>query len=304
MSRPRLTEEQAAASHERRNALTAARMARYRQRLVEERQAPLRAELYARKYGHIYSPNGQAGEYSALATNPYHGCGHQCLYCYVPDVIRITRAEFDRGAAQRKGFTLAGLRRDAVKYRAAGITDQIMLTFTSDPYHPGDTELTRQTIEVLIEHGLAFCTLTKGGTRALRDLDLFRPHHDAFATTLTSLDDRFSLKWEPNAPVPSNRILALKRFHKAGIFTWVSLEPTLDADSSTEIIRQTHRFVDLYKVGRLNHSELTKTTDWKDYTERVIEVLAQVGAQAYIKKDLQPYLPGGYDNPLRVAQHH
>jgi len=288
MSRLRLTEEQAAASHERRNALTAARMARYRQRLVEERQAPLRAELYARKYGHIYSPNGQAGEYSALATNPYHGCGHQC----------------DRGAAQRKGFTLAGLRRDAVKYRAAGITDQIMLTFTSDPYHPGDTELTRQTIEVLIEHGLAFCTLTKGGTRALRDLDLFRPHHDAFATTLTSLDDRFSLKWEPNAPVPSNRILALKRFHKAGIFTWVSLEPTLDADSSTEIIRQTHRFVDLYKVGRLNHSKLTKTTDWKDYTERVIEVLAQVGAQAYIKKDLQPYLPGGYDNPLRVAQHH
>src|SRR6516165_3848882 len=260
MSRPRLTEEQAAASHERRNALTAARMARYRQRLVEERQAPLRAELYARKYGHIYSPNGQAGEYSALATNPYHGCGHQCLYCYVPDVIRITRAEFDRGAAQRKGFTLAGLRRDAVKYRAAGITDQIMLTFTSDPYHPGDTELTRQTIEVLIEHGLAFCTLTKGGTRALRDLDLFRPHRDAFASTLTSLDERFSRKWERNAPLPADRIKALKKFHAAGIFTWVSLEPTLDVEASLAIVRATHSFVDLFKVGRANYLRITKTT--------------------------------------------
>ena len=304
MGRPRLTQEQAAASHERRNALTRARMVSYRARLVEQRQAMLRATLEARKYGIIYAPQGQAGEYSALAVNPYHGCGHQCLYCYVPDVIRITRAEFDKGALQRKGFTLRGLRADAVKYRAAGITEQIMLTFTSDPYHPGDTELTRQTIEILAEYGLNFCTLTKGGTRALRDLDLFRPEHDAFATTLTSLDDRFSLKWEPNAPVPSNRILALKRFHKAGIFTWVSLEPTLDADSSIEIIRQTHRFVDLYKVGRLNHSKLTKTTDWKDYTERVIEVLAKVGAQAYIKKDLQPYLPAGYHNPLRVPQHH
>jgi hypothetical protein len=179
-----------------------------------------------------------------------------------------------------------------------------MLTFTSDPYHPGDTLLTRQAIEVLVEHGLAFCTLTKGGTRALRDLDLFRSEHDAYAATLTTLDDEFSLKWERNAPVPSNRILALKRFHKAGIFTWVSLEPTLDADASIELIKYTHGFVDLFKVGRANYLPQTKNTDWKDYTERVIEVLAKVGAKHYIKKDLQPYLPPGYHNPLRVPQHH
>jgi DNA repair photolyase len=159
-------------------------------------------------------------------------------------------------------------------------------------------------LECLIDHGLAFCTLTKGGTRALRDLDLFRPNRDAFATTLTSLDDAFSLKWERGAPVPANRILALKHFHNAGIFTWVSLEPTLDAAASVEIVKQTHRFIDLYKVGRVNYMEMTKTTDWKDYTERVIEVLAKVGAPAYIKKDLQPYLPAGYDNLLRVPQHH
>ena len=150
----------------------------------------------------------------------------------------------------------------------------------------------------------AFCTLTKGGTRALRDLDLFRPDRDAYAATLTGLDDRFSLKWEPDAPVPANRILALKQFHKAGIFTWVSLEPTLDVNASVELIRETHRFVDLYKVGQANYLPMTKNTDWKDYTERVIDVLAQVGAQAYIKKDLQLSLPAGYDNPLRVPQHH
>ena len=28
----------------------------------------------------IYAPAGQAGEYSALATNPYRGCGNGCAY--------------------------------------------------------------------------------------------------------------------------------------------------------------------------------------------------------------------------------
>ena len=276
-------------------------MARYRLRAREQRQAEARAKLDSCKY--IYRPAGQAGEYSALAANPYSGCGHGCLYCYVPQVIHMPRPQFDAGAFPRRDF-LRELTKDAIKYRAAGSSEQVMLSFTTDPYHLGDTELTRQTIETLIDHGLAFCTLTKGGTRALRDLDLFRSDRDAFATTLTSLDDRFSLKWERNAAVPSNRLLALKRFHKAGVFTWVSLEPTLDVDASVELIRQTHSFIDLYKIGRVNYLPMTKTTDWKDYTERVIEVLAKVGAKAYIKKDLQPFLPAGYDNPLRVPQHH
>jgi DNA repair photolyase len=301
MMRRRLTDQEKIASRERSNRLTRRRMALYRARRTEERRTAALAALANCKY--IYPPQGQAGEYAPVAVNPYRGCGHSCLYCYVPGVLKMPRAEFDKGALPRKKF-LDHLRRDAVKYRAAGVTDQVMLAFTTDPYHPGDTELTRQTIEVLIEHGLAFCTLTKGGTRALRDLDLFRPDRDAFASTLTSLDDTFSLKWERNAPVPSNRILALKRFHKAGIFTWVSLEPTLDVDASIEIVKHTHTFVDLYKVGRVNYLPMTKTTDWQDYTERMIEVLAKLGARSYIKKDLQMFLPQGYENPVRVPQHH
>jgi DNA repair photolyase len=127
-----------------------------------------------------------------------------------------------------------------------------MLSFTSDPYHPGDSSLTRKSLEVLIEHGLGICTLTKGGTRSLRDLDLFRSSRDAFASTLTSLDDSFSRKWERGAALPGDRIAALRAFHEAGIFTWVSLEPTIDTASSLQIIRETHEYVDLYKVGRVN----------------------------------------------------
>jgi DNA repair photolyase len=249
----------------------------------------------------IYAPAGQAGEYSPLATNPYRGCGHKCAYCYVPGVLRMTRPEFDAGAVERPGF-LAALEKDARKYRALGITEQVMLSFTTDPYHPGDTSLTRKTIECLQAHGLGICTLTKGGTRALRDIDLFRPGRDAFASTLTSLNDEVSLKWERGAALPVDRVSALWKFHDAGIFTWVSLEPVLDTAAAIEIIRQTHGIVDLYKIGRVNYTGLTKTTDWQRFTEDVLTVLAQTGAKYYIKRDLQPYLPAGFVNPMRVQQ--
>lgn len=252
---------------------------------------------------HIYAPAGQAGEYAPLAANPYRGCAHGCAYCYVPGVLKMKRAEFDAGAVPRDGF-LAALTKDARKYQAVGSCDQVMLSFTTDPYHPGDTELTRRTLEVLREHGLGFCTLTKGGTRALRDLDLFRRDRDAFASTLTSLDDEFSRKWERGAALPADRLLALRRFYAAGIFTWVSLEPTLDVESSLRIVEETCGFVDLYKIGRVNYLPMTKTTDWQDYTLRMIELCQRRGVRHYVKKDLQRFLPAGYSNPLRVPQYH
>lgn len=252
---------------------------------------------------YIYAPAGQAGEYSPLAANPYRGCGHKCAYCYVPRLLRMDRKDFDVGAVIRPGFK-EGLIKDARKYQAVGLTGQVMLSFTTDPYPPAHHELTRWTLQALRDHGLGFCTLTKGGARALRDLDLFRPERDAFASTLTSLDTAFSRKWERGAADPDDRISTLRKFHDRGIFTWVSLEPTIDVEASLAIVDATHEFVDLYKVGRVNYVGITKTTDWEAYTHRMIEKLQRLGKRAYIKKDLQPYLPAGYFNPLRVQQHH
>lgn len=254
---------------------------------------------------YIYAPKGQAGEYAELAANPYRGCGHKCAYCYVPKVLRMKdRAEFDNSAIERPNFRKM-LMRDAVKYDEQKVNAQVMLSFTTDPYHPFDTDATRYTLETIAStHSLGFCTLTKGGTRALRDIDLFRADKDAFASTLTSLDERFSKKWESGAASPDDRIAAIKAFHEKGIFTWVSLEPTLDVDASLAIIEATHEFVDLFKIGRVNYLPMTKTTDWEDYTHRIIDLCDRLGVNHYIKKDLQPYLPEGYHNPLRVKQHH
>lgn len=249
----------------------------------------------------IYAPRGQAGEYAKLSTNPYRGCGHACAYCYVPKVLRMSRPDFDSGASPRPDF-LNALRKDAAKYRAMGITEQVMLSFTTDPYHPFDNSLTRDVLLSLQDHGLGICTLTKGGKRALRDIDLFRPDRDAFASTLTSLDDSFSQKWERGAALPADRISTLKAFHDAGIFTWVSLEPTLNTEASLSIIENTHEFVDLYKIGRANYLPMTNTTDWESYTHQILELVNRLGVKHYIKKDLQKYLPDGYENNIHVDQ--
>jgi hypothetical protein len=57
-------------------------------------------------------------------------------------------------------------------------------------------------------------------------------------------------------------------------------------------------------VGRVNYLPMTKTTDWKDYTLRMLDKLQALGKAHYVKKDLQPHLPAGYLNPLLVQQHH
>lgn len=251
---------------------------------------------------YIYAPSGQAGEYAVLSANPYRGCSHKCAYCYVPQILRMDRNEFYKGAFPRDNF-ISKLEKDAVKYKDNNIKEQVMLSFTTDPYHPLDNSLTRQTILKLQTYGLGVCTLTKGGSRALRDISLFRSDRDAFASTLTSLNDDFSKKWESGASLPNDRIETLKKFSEKGIFTWVSLEPTLDCDASIEIIKQTHQFVNLYKIGRVNYLPMTKTTDWKDYTLRIIDVCQKLNVEHYIKKDLQCYLPNNYVNKLRVKQH-
>lgn len=252
----------------------------------------------------IYAPKGQAGEYAPLACNPYRGCGHACRYCYVPKVLRMSREEFDAGATPRPGF-LAALTKDANKYQACGVREQVMFSFTTDVYSVySDERFTSEALVIVQTRGMGICTLTKGGTRALRDIDLFRQDRDAFASTLTTLDDSFSRKWEPNAALPADRIAALKAFHDRGIFTWVSLEPTLDCDSSLAIVEAIQGFVDLIKIGRANYLPMTNSTDWESYTHRIVALCERLGVRKYVKKDLQPYLPISYDNPLRVPQHH
>jgi DNA repair photolyase len=244
----------------------------------------------------IYNPSGQAQEYGEWASNPYRGCGHKCAYCYVPLVLKMKRDEFDNGAILRDGFMQA-FEKDAAKLQKQEKSINIFFCFTTDMYNPFVNEPSRAILELTHKYGHTFTVLTKGGKRALRDIDLYS-NGDHFASTLTSLNDAFSSKWERGAALPQDRIDTLRAFHEKGIFTWVSLEPTLDIESSLQIVRETHKFINFYKIGRVNYLPMTKVTDWRDYTLRMADLCNALEVDHYFKKDLQSYLPNGYKNEM------
>ncbi len=182
------------------------------------------------------------------------------------------------------------LRKDAPQAALTSPKGDVLLCFTCDPYQPIDTihRLTRQAIEILHDNNFTVAILTKGGKRAERDFDLLSPK-DSFAVTLTFLDEQNSIKWEPKAAIPEERIESLKKAHDLGIKTWVSLEPVINPDATMEVIRQTHTFVDLYKVGKINYHKIEESIDWSMFLRNVKTILEAYGSQYYIKKDLRVY---------------
>jgi DNA repair photolyase len=111
-----------------------------------------------------------------------------------------------------------------------------------------------------------------------------------------------SWEWEPNAALPSDRLATLRTFHDAGIFTWVSLEPVYATEMTLALIEESAEYVDLFKIGRINYHRSTRQIDWAEFTEAVLKLIHRLGEKHYIKSDLQPFLPAGYDNPQYVRQ--
>jgi len=247
----------------------------------------------------LYTPRGRAREYAPLSVNVYSGCSHGCSYCYAPSAVRRKREDFHAYPRLRKKL-LHRLELDCK--RSPGHGQRVLLSFTTDPYQPLDIKhhITRDAIIILHNYNYNVQILTKGGTRSLRDIDLFTDR-DAFATTMTLTSDEHSRKWEPGAALPGDRIYAIHAFHEAGIPTWVSLEPVLNPDSALTIIRQTHRFVDLFKIGKLNHHPLSRRIDWADFVVRAIGLCESLNQSYYIKDDLATYLSGGALGPYHTT---
>ena len=242
----------------------------------------------------IYAPKGKALEYSPLAANLYKGCSHRCRYCYVPGIppykfVENPRQAFYSSPSPRADI-LTSLERDARKYR--GDKRRILMSFTSDAYQPIEQEyrITRDALKIMANYGLHPQILTKAGEWAVkRDEDVLRSSGCIWAATLTCDDDAKSLEWEPGAALPDDRIAALERAHSLGLETWVSLEPVVDPDAAIRLIHATHTFVDLYKVGKLNHHPLEATIDWKSFLYRAEEALDTYDKARYIKADLEKF---------------
>jgi len=232
----------------------------------------------------IYEPKGKALEYCERAVNLYRGCSHGCAYCYAPSALRMHREDFV--TPQQRCGVLESLAKDAPKHAGC----EVLMCFTTDPYHSGANGTTREAIKILQASGCNVVILTKGGRRSAGDLNILRPGLDRYGATLTFTRDDDSRTWEPGAALPAERLEVLAMAKGLGISTWASLEPVIDPEQSLELIRATKGVVDLYKIGRWNHDARANAIDWRDFATRAVALCKAQGAKHMLKKDLAKYL--------------
>jgi len=237
----------------------------------------------------IYEPSGKAREYSPLALNVYTGgCDHGCRYCYCKGVMRN-----DWGLTARPR-NMAGLAKEA-----ALADRQILLSFIGDPYCLAERthRNTRKALRILFDAGCSVAILTKGGSRCLDDLDIFKAWPGGrikIGATLTAVGNLVQQEWEPGACSPSERLATLQELHAAGIKTWASIEPVIDPAESLAAIDASLPYVDGYKVGRWNHDARADAIDWRAFGMAAVNRIRSAGKSLYVKVDLRPYFPAGY----------
>lgn len=232
----------------------------------------------------IYEPKGRAKEYCDLALNIYTGCNHGCKYCYAKKFYERYHPDGDFADVHPRDHILEATKKQLDTGNYAGKT--IHLCFSCDPYPAGVNSAVTRAIMIAIKNaGANFSVLTKGGTDAIRDFDLYGPG-DSFGSTLTFLRNLSSEAWEPRAKLPDSRVFALSLAHEKGIRTWASLEPVINVEETLDLIDWSQGAVDLYKVGMINYDPMNKEIDWKHFVERFISKMHLYSKEYYIKVDL------------------
>ncbi len=163
--------------------------------------------------------------------NPYTGCSHRCLYCYITSYI-------PRGfeARPKKNY----LKRLKVDLEKIDINMPISISNSTDPYQPLEKEIkaTRSSLRLIKEKDGRVIIVTKSNL-VVRDIDILACMKSAVAITITSLDKEFSRRFEPYAPLPEERIEALKALKNAGIPTAVRIDPLIwGVNTDRNMLRQ------------------------------------------------------------------
>ena len=185
--------------------------------------------------------------------NPYHGCAHQCAYCYAPSVLGEDRDRWGTCVEARQNIP-ALLGRE-LRRRERGV---VGISSVTDPYQPAERryQLTRYCLESLARHDWPVCILTKSDL-VVRDMDLLEDLSEVeVGFTITSLDEHQRRLLEPGAPRVARRVAAMRLVSDAGIPTYAfigPIYPTSTINELRELVRRVHDAGARYVlVDRLN----------------------------------------------------
>ncbi len=171
---------------------------------------------------------------SDYALNPYTGCSHGCGYCYSPCVLREERTWGEFLDVKRNIPTVLS---KELKKKKKGM---VRIGSVTDPYQEAEEkcELTKRCLEQLSRHDFPVLIQTKSGL-VKRDINLLKDIDSDIGFTITSLDENFRKKFEPNAPPISDRLSAIKELSEENLDLWVFVGPLFPYinDKKEDLIR-------------------------------------------------------------------
>jgi len=213
-------------------------------------------------------PKGNAEEYGRWSVNPYIGCSHGCLYCYLKkgpsgaylgqDAPVLKKGIVNEEHAYHLAMTEIIANRDEI------ISDGgLFMSFTSDPCAPETRDLFYRIAKESVCMDIPCTMLTKvsGIERIIseiaRGLDYEYTHagNIAIGWTLTGHDEL-----EPGASTNADRILTIKNLKEkyvcgGAIRLWASIEPVIDFPSSLDMIYQAlNAGCQHFKIGLLTNN--------------------------------------------------
>jgi DNA repair photolyase len=168
--------------------------------------------------------------------NPYKGCQHQCVYCYVPNVLKLKRNQW--GSFVDIKINIPLVLSKELKIKKPGV---VGISTVTDAYQPVEKEylLTRYCLEQLLKYDFPVSIQTKSSL-VTRDIDIISKFTNAeIFFSIGTLDDTQRQLLEPNAHSIEKRLSALKECSKANITTHVffgPIYPTIQIKNLSTII--------------------------------------------------------------------
>lgn len=197
-------------------------------------------------------------EFSDHSVNIQTGCINNCKYCYAAE-----RAISGGYVKSREAWPNAQLKS---MYQQKGSIS--FKKFDGVVMYPTTHDITSR---FLYSHVEAVTALLKAGNDLVicsktrlhcmeRIAEACALYKDkvTFMVTITSLDEGMSIFWEPNAPLPCERIASLQYLHSQGFMTSVIIEPLLQGPCSALGIYQavSPYVTDSIWIGTMNSADV------------------------------------------------
>jgi len=191
--------------------------------------------------------------------NPYVGCHVGCTYCYASFMKRVTKHIEPWGKFVDVKINAAEILEKEIKLAKKGL---VLMSSVTDPYQSLERKysITRKILQILLDEKWAVSVLTKCNL-VLRDVDILKQFGVAeVGFSISSLDEKDRVIFEPASSTVEQKISALKELHDTGISTYAFIGPVLPQITNvSEILKRIGNFVDMVWVEAINFKAAYQT---------------------------------------------